>query len=1038
MTHRPTRSPASDLERAAHSIAKGRSPDALRELARNAGLTDANVSRAEASPADGVGTLDSRIVVLGLPRADVQKLLPLGLELAPQTLTFPDKHPVYLMFSHDHFEAWFGDMDYNELMLAVPYVQRTALNVANRGPFIYMPRLYLDDELPRRLGNLLYGFEKEMGTIVNGADNYTVRDPGDDRLIASATFAEDGEPVPPSSVPLFQSVRKLLEMPTISQALRIVDDDAFEERDFVSPFLSCSVCYNFDDATATVQPLTATVDFTGALTPRGLLTGPIAVPSLKTEVLGAFRLRCNQVVSLPGSCADTRFESPSLPRREKVVILGGGPAALAAAYFLARQVDRYEVELYSLGWRLGGKCAAGRNGAHDNRIEEHGLHAFLGFYENGFRTMREVWDDAGLPIEAGRAPYDYSDGQGPVAGAFIGCDKVGVFQKWKGDWRYFTTPQKFNGEIPGQIPEGGEDPEPNLGAFMSSALRRVVQDTETLLHHGSAQEARFEAEKEPSLWDHIVADVKDFVDLETKELRQGLDALVSYVEQLAVDAIADQIESGTLLFSIIARVLEMVRGALKKVLEDFMDDEPEVYFVWQGLDILLTAIIGLIRAKTVHFDALDGHDFRQWLLDNGMDDRNRDASAITQVYEALFAHGETTHPDQLAAGVGLRWFVLVGFLYKGYPAYYFKYSCPQTMVTPYYLALERLGAKVHFFHQVTDLVIEGSGEHRRLAGVKMQVQATTKDGAPYDPFVRVDGNPPSIPSWPTEPRYDELSQGQALVDRGINLESPWSGWEGVGETFLELGKDFDHCILGIPVSVFPAIAKQLTETSSPSHAPQWRSMVEGMKVIQTISAQLWFRQPMSGLSANPYGMLTSFAAPEPSLGDFSHLLQWEPWARTQGGPKSLSYHTGSLVAMTTAQGYPDAAPDFPAKESARWKNMFAGWLEENYQGLFDSVTSYGDMLSRLAAPAGTEGAARLDAQYFNISVHPSDNYVLSQPNAISLRLGQTESWVQGLLLCGDWTRTDLNCGCVEASTQSGMLASRALSNEPRYIWHPGF
>ena len=76
--------------------------------------------------------------------------------------------------------------------------------------------------------------------------------------------------------------------------------------------------------------------------------------------------------------------------------------------------------------------------------------------------------------------------------------------------------------------------------------------------------------------------------------------------------------------------------------------------------------------------------------------------------------------------------------------------------------------------------------------------------------------------------------------------------------------------------------------------------------------------------------------------------------------------------------------------------------------------------------------------YFNIAVHPSDLYILSQPKAMSLRLGQSESWVRDLFLCGDWTKTDMNCGCVEASTQSGMLASRAISNYPRYIWHPGF
>lgn len=1038
MTHRPTRRTDSDLERAGARLAKGGDADALRALARNAGLSDAQVEQGSSDPSEGVGTIDSRIVVLGLPRTVVEALLPLGLELAPQPLTFPDRHPVFVMFSHDHFEAWFGDMDYNEMMLAVPYVQRSAVHVANRGPFIYMPRLYLDEETPKVLGNLFYGFEKQMARINNGASEYTVTTPDGSKTIATASFEVDGAPQPPSKVPLFNTVRKVFDMPTVSQMFRIFDEDAFYERDFVSPFLCSTITYDFSEKTCTVQPMTATVELTDALTPPGMPTSPQQVPSIDTQVLGAFRLRANQVVSLPGSCADTRFETPTPPRKEKVVILGGGPASLAAAYYLGKQTERYEVELYSLGWRLGGKCAAGRNPHRDDRVEEHGLHAFVGFYENGFRTMREVWEDAGLPIAVGSEPYDYAAGEGPVANAFLGCDDVGVFEKYQGQWRYFATPQTFNGKIPGQVPEGGEDVVPGFGHVIASALRRVAQDTEAILGHAKVDSGHFEAHKPPSAWTRIVNALEGFVDLESHKLHEALQALVGYVETLAIDAIAHEIESGSRLFRGIAWLLELVRSGLRKVLGDWMQDEPEVYFIWQGLDVLLTALIGLIHAKTVNFDVLDRYDLRQWLLANGMDERNRDASAITQVYETLFAHGQTPRPDDMAAGVGLRWFMLVSFLYKGYPAYFFKYSCPQTMVTPYYLALQKFGVKVNFFHEVLDLQIEGTGEKRRLSGVKMRVQATTKDGASYDPLVHVQGNPRAIPAWPTEPKFEALAQGEALQARGIDLESPWSGWEGVHEKVLELGTDFDHCILGVPVSVFGAIAKQLTDASSPSHSTQWTDMVEGMKVIRTISAQLWFREPMTSLTTHPYGMLTSYALPEPSMGDFTHLLDWEPWAKRDGGPKSVAYHTGSTTAMTVAQGYPDESPDYPATELRSWTADFGDWLEEHYAGMYDRIESYEQMLGVLAAPEGKTGAERLHHQYFNVSVHPSDHYVLSQPEGMAVRLGQAESHVQGLFLCGDWTRTDLSCGCVEASTQSGMLASRVISNEPRYIWHPGF
>ena len=75
---------------------------------------------------------------------------------------------------------------------------------------------------------------------------------------------------------------------------------------------------------------------------------------------------------------------------KKLVILGGGASSLTAAYALTNAADwrsRYEsITVYQLGWRLGGKGASGR-GEHD-RIEEHGLHIWMGWYHNAFAMMR--------------------------------------------------------------------------------------------------------------------------------------------------------------------------------------------------------------------------------------------------------------------------------------------------------------------------------------------------------------------------------------------------------------------------------------------------------------------------------------------------------------------------------------------------------------------------------------------------------------------------------------------------------------------------
>ena len=79
-------------------------------------------------------------------------------------------------------------------------------------------------------------------------------------------------------------------------------------------------------------------------------------------------------------------------------------AGLTAAWALeparASGPDR-TVTVYQRGWRLGGKGASSR-GVH-GRIEEHGLHVWLGYYDNAFRVMREVYDELDRPATTRRA-----------------------------------------------------------------------------------------------------------------------------------------------------------------------------------------------------------------------------------------------------------------------------------------------------------------------------------------------------------------------------------------------------------------------------------------------------------------------------------------------------------------------------------------------------------------------------------------------------------------------------------------------------------
>ena len=82
----------------------------------------------------------------------------------------------------------------------------------------------------------------------------------------------------------------------------------------------------------------------------------------------------------------------------RIAILGGGVASLSTALELTSTPDwqtRYDITVYQMGWRLGGKGASSRNPAAAGRIEEHGLHVWFGCYDNAFRAaarlLRRAW-----------------------------------------------------------------------------------------------------------------------------------------------------------------------------------------------------------------------------------------------------------------------------------------------------------------------------------------------------------------------------------------------------------------------------------------------------------------------------------------------------------------------------------------------------------------------------------------------------------------------------------------------------------------------
>ena len=120
--------------------------------------------------------------------------------------------------------------------------------------------------------------------------------------------------------------------------------------------------------------------------------------------------------------------------KQKVVILGGGVSSLVTAFemtSLPDWKDHYDITLYQMGWRLGGKGASGRNQKIADRIEEHGLHVFFGFYENAIGIMRRCYQELGRPPDAPLATFEE---------AFKSRDLIVMEEYLNGEWHHWPLP----------------------------------------------------------------------------------------------------------------------------------------------------------------------------------------------------------------------------------------------------------------------------------------------------------------------------------------------------------------------------------------------------------------------------------------------------------------------------------------------------------------------------------------------------------------------------------------------------------------------
>ncbi len=708
-----------------------------------------------------------------------------------------------------------------------------------------------------------------------------------------------------------------------------------------------------------------------------------------------------------------------------MVVLGGGMAALSAVYDLTAPAnprrDEFQITVYQLGWRLGGKGASGRNldPAFGGRIEEHGLHNLFGFYDNTFRLLRGCYDELARPRSH------------PLAG-----------------WRDAVAPESsavflepVNGEhVPWRVYNPANDHEPGTGGALLPLWDTVVLALEFIdLNWASSVRARtppLPGDGAP----HPRAALLPVAALVYAAAR----ALLGLRQASRV--VAERVPFGMMLRTGAVRVGELAlatalrraralvwRAAAPGVVAGRDHDARRR---WIGFNFGTSIMIGLLEDGALRrgLDSINEHDFRAWLTPRVHDDGGRtlDSVLMRVMYDSSFAYedGDTRIPPgaryapgaNYEAGTLLRGLLRASFTYKGAFGWKLNGGTGDVLFAPLYELLRRRGVEFRFFHQVTALRASPGPAGRCVDAVEIARQATPRGR--YEPLVEVEG----VGCWPSQPRYEQLLEGDALQRQRVDLEDPRAPWEPPARFTLRRGDDFDAVILGISLGALPGICSELIDQS-----PRWRAMIKHVKTTRTQAAQLWIDRPVRDAGARDgeargqpiTGFWYSEASPLNVWADMSHLLAHEPW-RGPSRPRHVSYFVSPMVDPPVFEGAERARATVRSDLETLVAEHGAATV---YRGLDESAFPWRALVD--GRDEAGEGAARLDAQYVRANTAPSERYVLSVAGSSRYRLpAHSPEEFTNLYLAGDWTRNGLNCGAMESAVLSGRLAAHALSGYP--------
>lgn len=670
-----------------------------------------------------------------------------------------------------------------------------------------------------------------------------------------------------------------------------------------------------------------------------------------------------------------------MPKR-KVAVVGGGIAGLTAAFELTKgsRGDDCEVVVFQMGWRLGGKCASGRD--DDDRIVEHGLHIWFGYYENAFQLLQEVYEEwqprRGTKITRWDAVLEGQD--------FTPVGRPG------GKPPFIPLHWPPNSELP------GDGASPSFWESIANVLRLLSQfhDARAPLLTSSDIQIYIEA--------NVLAAFQRTVGPYWRLVKGRFPGNVLKMAALWAERVAHVPKERTATnLDGIKYLLRQTRTALlgvRKTADDVL--------VAEVVDIaaaLAGGVIDDIVFSRKPLVELDVFDLREWLILHGAQWTTAFQSiAVKALYDTMFQYceGDETRPSY-AAGTAVQVILRLLGTYKRHAVWKARGSLGETLIAPLYQVLEARSVRFKFFHKLERIALNDSRD--AVAELHFALQCEIDDDA-YEPTGWCHG----FTTWKARPSDEDL-------------ESRW-GTASVGNLVLKQGVDFDDVVLAIPPGAFRSVdamagpCDELLRASS-----NFRMMSETLGLVPSLSVQVWCNKALGELGWRyPRPAMVSGPGALQIWADMSHILLCEGWDNTDSA--SLHYFC-NVASLQVADSSPAAE-----KALAMVRTQAIEWFNDRVPDLWTAQRAGAFDWSIMIDPRNCLGESRIEAQMVRANVEPSACCVSSAAGTTRRRLKTDASGFGHLFLAGSWIDTGFNTECIEAAVMSGKQACRAICGEP--------